>query len=66
MSGGDGLSIFSVEFVRLEDGIAVPVTPVHPVLEQGDAERVLQHVRRVKHDPEHLTKIIVLECFSFK
>jgi hypothetical protein len=48
---GDGLRVLAVELVRLEDGVAVPVAPVHPVLEQRDAERVLQHVRRIKNDP---------------
>ena len=51
MCGGDGRRVLAVELVGLEDGVAVPVAPVHPVLEEGDAERMLQHVRRIKHDP---------------
>ena len=57
MCGGDGRRVLAVELVGLEDGVAVPVAPVHPVLEEGDAEWVLEHVRRVKHDPEKKTAV---------
>ncbi len=51
MCGCDGLSVLPGELVGFEDGVAIPVAPVHPVLKKGDAERVFQHVRRVEDNP---------------
>lgn len=49
VKGGYCLNIFSVEFIRPEDGFLVPVGPIHPVFERGDGERMSKGVGRVEN-----------------
>jgi hypothetical protein len=39
------------ESPRLVDGVGVPVCPVHQVLEDCDAEGVLQHLQEQEYHP---------------
>ena len=43
------LYVFAGEFVRLKDGLLVPIGPVHVILERGDRERMSQIVGRVQY-----------------
>ena len=40
--GGDVDAVSSVEFVRLDDGLELPVGPIHVILEHGEGEDVRQ------------------------
>ena len=54
MSASDWSRIRSVKFIRLVDGVCVPVRPVHQVLEHGQAEGVLEQGRGVQDNlPVH-------------
>ena len=44
VGAGDGGGVAPGELVGPVDGVPLPVAPVHPVLEHGDAERVLELV----------------------
>lgn len=58
MGSCDWSDVFAIEFVGLEDRLLVPVGPVHPVLEGGHRERVLQNVGRVQNDPSVLSVVV--------
>ena len=54
MSASDWSRIRSIKFIRLVDGVRVPVGPVHQVLEHGQAEGVLEQGRGVQDNlPVH-------------
>ena len=45
-----------IELIGLENGVAIPICPVHVVPEQCNAEGVLEHVGRVEDDPRTRSK----------
>ena len=53
IDSSDIFNFRSVELVCLEDGVLVPVAPVHPVFEDAHAERMLQVLFGVEDDPKH-------------
>ena len=55
VGGGDGRRPASVELVGAVDGVRIPVTPVQPVLEDGDGEGVSQDVRGREDNAESRT-----------
>ena len=48
--GNKGCAL-SIELIRLENCVPVPVWPIHPVPKEGDAKRMFEHLRRRKDNP---------------
>ena len=46
----------SSKFVGFKDGISVPICPIHKISKKGNAERMLEHLRRIQNNPERKIK----------